>query len=128
MVKKMEDKQPVIIDEINRDISKPIFNTEQGKKLLEQGEFPVSYITPKIGRGTVKKTEKMKKGRLKSTLELDGNRWFNGMYPEKVIGEIVIEYCNKHPFPKTVLERIKQELEKNIRIKKTDDEDATDNN
>ena len=114
----MKEKQKIEVPRPNKDISKPFMDTEIHSKLVESGQLPVVFVKPTIGYGFLKKTKKMKKAKLDAKGSYTGSRWFASQYPERVIRDIIIDYCNRSIDPETLLERIKQDVAKNIKIKR----------
>lgn len=113
-----ENKQGDIPKYNGDDITQPICDIEQIKRLAAERKYPVPFISNmSIGWGLVKKTGRMKKPVLKTQFAAGYGKCFNTAYPEGVIRNIVIEYCNQFPFPEMLLNRIKKDLEQNIKFK-----------
>lgn len=101
------------------DITKPICDEDQMRRLASEGKFPIPYISSvTIGWGYVKKTDRMQKATIKNQCSATYGKCYNVSFPEKVIRDIVIDYCNFFPFPEMLLNRIKKDIEKNIKFKK----------
>jgi len=101
------------------DISNPICDVEQMKRLTSEGKFPTPFVSNvTIGWGYIRLTDRMKKATLKQQYSSTYGKCYNIQHPEIVIRDIIIDYCNAFPFPEMLLDRIKKDIEKNIHFKK----------
>ena len=114
----MKEKEE-LVDYKGNDITEPICNLEQMKRLASKGKFPTVFINNStIGWGFIKLTERMKKATLKQRASSTYGKQYDCMFPERVVRDIIIDYCNNFPFPKMLFDRIRKDLEKNIKFKK----------
>lgn len=116
----MSDKEEELVRYEGADITKPICEPEQLKKLASEGKFPIPFISnATIGWGYIRKTDRMKKATLKQQCSGTYGKQYSALYPERVIRDIVIDYCNRFPFPEMLMQRIKKDIEVNIKFKET---------